>query len=92
MNNSLKLTTAALLVLGSTQASATYFELDISNTITQSLKSYVQQASNELKQNVTNSIEFDAQQLLNEYMSEEVVKENDKSTVIAKAPVVENKQ
>ena len=92
MNNSLKLTTAALLVLGSTQASATYFELDISNTITQSLKSYVQQASNELKQNVTNSIEFDAQQLLNEYMSEEVDKENDKSTVIAKAPVVENKQ
>ncbi|UJX27288.1 hypothetical protein L3Q70_18725 (plasmid) [Pseudoalteromonas sp. CF6-2] len=92
MNNSLKLTTAALLVLGSTQASATDFELDISNTITQSLKSYVQQASNELKQNVTNSIEFDAQQLLNEYMSEEVDKENDKSTVIAKAPVVENKQ
>ena len=92
MNNSLKLTTAALLVLGSTQASATDFELDISNTITQSLKSYVQQASNELKQNVTNSIEFDAQQLLNEYMSEEVVKVNDKSTVIAKAPVVENKQ
>ncbi|WP_392353796.1 hypothetical protein [Pseudoalteromonas sp. PB2-1] len=92
MNNSLKLTTAALLVLGSTQASATDFELDISNTITQSLKSYVQQASNELKQNVTNSIEFDAQQLLNEYISEEVVKENDKSTVIAKAPVVENKQ
>ena len=41
---------------------------------------------------MTNSIEFDAQQLLNEYMSEEVVKENDKSTVIAKAPVVENKQ
>ena len=92
MNNSLKLTTAALLVLGSTQASATDFELDISNTITQSLKSYVQQASNELKENVTNSIEFDAQQLLNEYMSEEVDKENDKSTVIAKAPVVENKQ
>ena len=53
MNNSLKLTTAALLVFASTQASATDFELDISNTITQSLKSYVQQASNELKQNVT---------------------------------------
>ena len=59
MNNSLKLTTAALLVLGSAQASATDFELDISNTITQSVKSYVQQASNELKESVMNSIEFD---------------------------------
>ena len=73
MNNSLKLTTAALLVFASTQASATDFELDISNTITQSVKSYVQQASNELKQSVMNSIEFDAQKLLDTYMSEDAI-------------------
>ena len=73
MNNSLKLTTAALLVLGSTQASATDFELDISNTITQSVKSYVQQASNELKESVMNSIEFDAHKLLDTYMSEDAI-------------------
>ena len=92
MNNSLKLTTAALLVLGSTQASATDFELDISNTITQSVKSYVQQASNELKQSVMNSIEFDAQKLLDTYMSEDVITSKEEELKVAQAPKATNKQ
>tara|TARA_Y100001973_G_C5005010_1_gene235540 strand:+ start:165 stop:443 length:279 start_codon:yes stop_codon:yes gene_type:complete len=92
MNNSLKLTTAALLVLGSTQASATDFELDISNTITQSVKSYVQQASNELKESVMNSIEFDAQKLLDTYMSEDAIASKEEELKIAQAPKATNKQ
>ena len=91
MNNSLKLTTAALLVLGSTQASATDFELDISNTITQSVKSYVQQASIELKESVMNSIEFDAQKLLDTYMSEDAIASKEEELKVVQAPKATNK-
>lgn len=92
MNNSLKLTTAALLVLGSTQASATDFELDISNTITQTIKSYVQQASIELKQSVNKSIEFDAQKLLESYMGDADTASKEAVTLAAKTSEVTNKQ
>ena len=92
MNNSLKLTTAALLVLGSAQASATDFELDISNTITQTIKSYVQQASIELKQSVNKSIELDAQKLLESYMGDADTASKEAVTLAAKTSEVTNKQ
>ncbi len=91
MNNSLKLTAAALLILGSTHASATDFELDISSTITQSIKNYIQQTSNELKQNVMNSLEFDAQQLFDTYTEGDVVASK-KQQAKAELPIKANKQ
>ncbi|WP_404343915.1 hypothetical protein [Pseudoalteromonas mariniglutinosa] len=60
MNNSHKLTMAALLLGSSLQVQASDFDLDITASITQGVTQYVQQASHELKQSVLKSLELDA--------------------------------
>ncbi|ASM52248.1 hypothetical protein PESP_b0729 [Pseudoalteromonas espejiana DSM 9414] len=83
MKHSIKIAMASLLVLGSTQVHANEVDLDVTDMITKNVKSYVNQATAEFKQSVSQSLSFDAQAVFDELV-EQAQQDDDKS---AKQPV-----
>lgn len=78
MKHSIKIAMASLLVLGSTQVHASEVDLDVTDIITKNVKTYVNQATAEFKQSVSQSLNFDAQAILDELL-EQVQQEDDDS-------------
>ncbi|WP_338363342.1 hypothetical protein [uncultured Pseudoalteromonas sp.] len=78
MKHSIKIAMASLLVLGSTQVHASEVDLDVTDIITKNVKTYVNQATAEFKQSVSQSLNFDAQAILDELL-EQAQQEDDES-------------
>ncbi|MEH6394828.1 hypothetical protein [Pseudoalteromonas sp.] len=83
MKSIIKLSVAALLVVGSTQASANDGQLDITQTLSNNIAHYIESTSNELQSKLKESLFHDSQKLLNELLSLQ-------SEQLVEANVVEN--
>ncbi|MFU2511868.1 hypothetical protein [Pseudoalteromonas sp. ASV78] len=69
MKSIIKLSVAALLVVGSTQASANDGQLDITQTLANNIADYIESTSNELQSKLKESVFSDSQKMLNELLS-----------------------
>ena len=69
MKSIIKLSVAALLVVGSTQASANDGQLDITQTLSNNIAHYIESTSNELQNKLKESLFSDSQKILNEFFS-----------------------
>ena len=69
MKSIIKLSVAALLVVGSTQASANDGQLDITQTLANNIAGYIESTSNELQSKLKESVFSDSQKMLNELLS-----------------------
>lgn len=76
MNTSINITIASLLVLGSTQVNATEVDLNITDMLTNTVSTYVSQASNELEKSVKEAVSFDAQVILESLLESNPVVDN----------------
>jgi len=76
MNTSINITIASLLVLGSTQVNATEVDLNITDMLTNTVSTYVSQASNELEKSVKEAVSFDAQVILDSLLENNPVVDN----------------
>ena len=76
MNTSINITIASLLVLGSTQVNATEVDLNITDMLTNTVSTYVSQASNELEKSVKEAVSFDAQVILDSLLESNPVVDN----------------
>lgn len=86
MNTSINITIASLLVLGSTNVNATEVDLNITDMLTNTVSTYVSQASNELEKSVKEAVSFDAQVILDSLLESNPVVDN--SNMDEKQPVV----
>ncbi|WP_193051001.1 hypothetical protein [Pseudoalteromonas undina] len=86
MNTSINITIASLLVLGSTNVNATEVDLNITDMLTNTVSTYVSQASNELEKSVKEAVSFDAQVILDSLLENNPVVDN--SNMDEKQPVV----
>lgn len=88
MKSLMKLSVAALLVVGSTQVSANDGQLDLTQTLSNNIASYIEKTSNELQKNLKQSLLVDSQNMLNNLISEQadnvtkVAKTNTKKQVV----------
>ncbi|MBB1293469.1 MULTISPECIES: hypothetical protein [unclassified Pseudoalteromonas] len=71
MKSIIKLSVAALLVVGSTQASANDGQLDITQTLSNSIAQYIESTSNELQSKLKQSLFSDSQKMLTELFSQQ---------------------
>ena len=69
MKSIIKLSVAALLVVGSTQASANDGQLDITQTLSNNIAHNIKSTSNELQNKLKESLFSDSQKILNEFFS-----------------------
>ena len=76
MNTSINITIASLLVLGSTNVNATEVDLNITDMQTNTVSTYVSQASNELEKSVKEAVSFDAQVILDSLLESNPVVDN----------------
>ena len=76
MNTSINITIASLLVLGSTNVNATEVDLNITDMLTNTVSTYVSQASNELEKSVKEAVSFDAQVILGSLLESNPVVDN----------------
>lgn len=76
MNTSINVTIASLLVLGSTNVNATEVDLNITDMLTNTVSTYVSQASNELEKSVKEAVSFDAQVILDSLLESNPVVDN----------------
>ena len=76
MNTSINITIASLLVLGSTHVNATEVDLNITDMLTNTVSTYVSQASNELEKSVKEAVSFDAQVILDSLLESNPVVDN----------------
>ncbi|KAF7763296.1 hypothetical protein PUND_b0662 [Pseudoalteromonas undina] len=76
MNTSINITIASLLVLGSTNVNATEVDLNITDMLTNTVSTYVSQASNELEKSVKEAVSFDAQVILDSLLENNPVVDN----------------
>lgn len=89
MKSLMKLSVAALLVVGSTQVSANDGQLDLTQTLSNNIASYIKKTSNELQKNLKQSLLVDSQNMLNNLISEQadnvtnVAKTNTKEQVVS---------
>lgn len=86
MNTSINITIASLLVLGSTNVNATEVDLNITDMLTNTVSTYVSQASNELEKSVKEAVSFDAQVILDSLLESNPVVNN--NNMDEKQPVV----
>lgn len=86
MNTSINITIASLLVLGSTNVNATEVDLNITDMLTNTVSTYVSQASNELEKSVKEAVSFDAQVILDSLLENNPVVNN--NNMDEKQPVV----
>ena len=70
MKHSIKIAMASLLVLGSSQVQASEVDLDVTDIITQNVTSYINQATAELEQSISQSLSFDAQAVLEQLVNQ----------------------
>lgn len=70
MKRSIKIAMASLLVLGSAQVHAVEVELDVTDILTQSVASYVQQTTIELEKSLKETLYFDAKTVLESLLDE----------------------
>lgn len=70
MKHSIKIAMASLLVLGSSQVHASEVDLDVTDIITQNVTSYINQATAELEQSISQSLSFDAQAVLEQLVNQ----------------------
>ena len=70
MKHSIKIAMASLLVLGSAQVHAVEVELDVTDILTQSVASYVQQTTIELEKSLKETLYFDAKTVLESLLDE----------------------
>ena len=90
MNTSINITIASLLVLGSTNVNATEVDLNITDMLTNTVSTYVSQASNELEKSVKEAVSFDAQAILDGLLQTNPVVDN--SGIDEKQLVVKTQQ
>lgn len=90
MKSFIKLSVAALLVVGSTQVSANDGQFDLTQTLSSSIASYIESSSNELKVKLKQSLFTDSQNTLNELLQQQTeqftadsVTEDDNQLVVA---------
>lgn len=90
MKSFIKLSVAALLVVGSTQVSANDGQFDLTQTLSNSIASYIESSSNELKEKLKQSLFTDSQNTLNELLQQQTeqftadsVTEDDNQFVVA---------
>ena len=76
MNTSINITIASLLVLGSTNVNATEVDLNITDMLTNTVSTYVSQASNELEKSVKEAVSFDAQVIIDSLLENNPVVDN----------------
>lgn len=86
MKTSINITIASLLVLGSTNVNATEVDLNITDMLTNTVSTYVSQASNELEKSVKEAVSFDAQVILDSLLESNPVVNN--NNMDEKQPVV----
>jgi len=72
MKSLIKLSVAALLVVGSTQVSANDGQLDLTQTLSNSIATYIENTSNELQNKLKQSLIVDSQKMLNNLLSAQV--------------------
>lgn len=72
MKSLIKLSAAALLVVGSTQVSANDGQLDLTQTLSNSIATYIENTSNELQNKLKQSLIVDSQKMLNNLLSAQV--------------------
>ena len=70
MKHSIKIAMASLLVLGSSQVHASEVDLDVTDIITQNVTSYINQATAELEQSISQSLSFDARAVLEQFVNQ----------------------
>ena len=70
MKHSIKIAMASLLVLGFSQVHASEVGLDVTDIITQNVTSYINQATAELEQSISQSLSFDAQAVLEQFVNQ----------------------
>ncbi|MEL0602737.1 hypothetical protein [Pseudoalteromonas undina] len=70
MKHSIKIAMASLLVLGSSHVQASEVDLDVTDIITQNVTSYINQATAELEQSISQSLSFDAQAALEQLVNQ----------------------
>ncbi len=70
MKHSIKIAMASLLVLGSAQVHAVEVDLDVTDILTQSVASYVQQTTTELEKSLKETLYFDAKTVLESLLNE----------------------
>ncbi|BED91225.1 MULTISPECIES: hypothetical protein [unclassified Pseudoalteromonas] len=85
MKHSIKIAMASLLVLSSSQVHASEVDLDVTDIITQNVTSYINQATAELEQSISQSLSFDAQAVLEQLLDQ--AQEQSNVTVQSTAPV-----
>ena len=85
MKHSIKIAMASLLVLSSSQVHASEVDLDVTDIITQNVTSYINQATAELEQSISQSLSFDAQAVLEQLLDQ--AQEQLNVTVQSTAPV-----
>lgn len=90
MNTSINITIASLLVLGSTNVNATEVDLNITDMLTNTVSTYVSQASNELEKSVKEAVSFDAEAILDGLLQTNPVVDN--SGIDEKQLVVKTQQ
>ncbi|KTF16775.1 hypothetical protein [Pseudoalteromonas sp. H105] len=84
MKSLIKLSVAALLVVGSTQVSANDGQLDLTQTLSNSISSYIENTSNELQSKLKESLLIDSQNMLNSLLSEPVENVTDVAVINTK--------
>ena len=84
MKSLIKLSVAALLVVGSTQVSANDGQLDLTQTLSNSIGSYIENTSNELQSKLKESLLIDSQNMLNNLLSEPVENVTDVAVINTK--------
>ncbi|MFY8327409.1 hypothetical protein [Pseudoalteromonas sp. ZZD1] len=96
MKSFIKLSVAALLVVGSTQVSANDGQFDLTQTLSNSIASYIESSSNELKAKLKQSLFTDSQNTLNELLQQQTEQftadaatEDDNQLVVANTISVE---
>lgn len=73
MKHSIKIAMASLLVLGSLQASATEFDLDVTDMLTQTITSYISQTTIELENSIKDTLTFNTKTMLGSWLSEPLI-------------------
>lgn len=71
MKSYIKLTVAALMVVGSTQVSANEGQLDLTQTLSSSIANYIEATSNELQYKLKQSLFIDSQKSLGDLLQQQ---------------------
>ncbi len=90
MKSYIKLSVAALLVVGSTQVSATEVQLDLTQTISNTISSYIESTSNELKSKLQQSLFTDSQKSLTQFIATTQANDTEAENIATQQFVVVN--